>query len=244
MTGEADLEALGIDAAGRARLGELLAKDWSLPGGHPLSRLHNQPLGPYRLAVLLGPKNHVGSQYFQMFLVSGSGTLADEPLAQGLHNSGPYPGFNWVELTRYNSRLTADGAEIDLRDGDLDLELFGMLSELVPAGGHLMVEYDSPSQRETARALTRGVPAAATETGYRLFQVGCLSFRDWYIPEGGREGPRKLQGFKPYSEEIRREKTGALREELEAFLSASHQVSADETGRRAMERAKRALSGL
>lgn len=244
MSVESDLDELPIDLSGKSRLRELLSKGWSLPGGHALSSLHGAAIGPYRLIVLLGPKNHVGSQFFQVFLADRDGALADGPLALGLHNSGPYPGFNWVELTRYNSRLPIAGEDVDLSEGDLDRELFRLLAELVPAGGHLMVEYDSPSQQETARALTSGVPPAATETGYRMFEAGCRSFRDWYIPEGGREGPRKLQGFKPYNEEIAREKTDALREELEAFVSKSGEVYGEEIAARAVERAKQALSGL
>ena len=244
MTGDAELEALGVDERGLERLRGLLSKDWALPRDHELSRLQEAALGPYRLIVLLGPKNHVGSQYFQVFMANDEGALAGEPLAQGLHNSGPYPGFNWLELTRYNARLSIDGDAVDLVHDGLDRDLFARLSDLVPAGGHLMVEYDSPSQEETARALTRGVPPAATETGFRMFEAGCRSFRDWYIPEGGREGPRKLQGFKPYNEEIAREKTEALREELGGFVSESGDVSGDEIGRRALERAKRALTGL
>lgn len=244
MTTAPNLQALNLQPQAEDRLRDFLSKDWSLPGNHPLSRLHNVTLGPYRLILLLGPRNHVGSQYFQLFLAGPEGTLAAEPLALGLYNRGPYPGFNWVELIRFNSRLSLDGTDVDLRTDGLDLQLMRMLSELVPPGGHLMVEYDSPSQEETAQALTANVPPAASEIGYLLFQVGCRSFRDWYIPEGGREGPRKLQGFKPYNDDIAREKTEALKKELESFISRSGDASADKVQAGGLERAKRAYSGL
>ena len=128
--------------------------------------------------VVLGPKNHVGSQYFQAFLANTNGALTDEPLALGLYNSGPFPAFNWVELTRYNSRLEFAGRSVDLTAEGLDLELFRLLSDLVPAGGHMMVEYDSPAQQPSEQALTRGYPAAASPIGYLMFQVGCRSYRD------------------------------------------------------------------
>ena len=83
-----------------------------------------------------------------------------------------------------------------------------------------MVEYDSPFHEATARMLTLGYPPVTTPLGYRLFQAGVRSYRDWYIPEGGREGPRKLQGFKPLNEEIAREKTAALLAEVEAVVAA------------------------
>jgi hypothetical protein len=241
VTAADDAAALAVNERARAQLAELLSKNWTLPGAHPLARPDGAKIGPYRLIVLLGPRNAVGSQLFQVFLAAANGALADEPLALGLYNSGPYPGFNWLELTRYNSRLSLAGRDIDLVEGDLDLELFRLLSDLVPAGGHLMVEYDSPSQADTALVLTRGMPAVASPVGYRLFQVGARSFRDWYIPEGGREGPRKLQAFKPWNEEIAREKTEALRVELESFLA---EPPADETGAAAAERARRVLKAL
>ena len=55
-----------------------------------------------------------------------------------------------------------------------------------------------------------------------MFQAGCRSYRDWYISEGGREGPRKLQGFKPLNDEIAREKTAKLRAEVERLLSCDN----------------------
>ncbi|MDO8616929.1 MAG: DUF1122 family protein [Dehalococcoidia bacterium] len=223
----------------RARLQRLLAGRWSAPGDHPISRLAARPLGDYRLLVLLGPKNNVGSRYFQLFLVDREGRLADRPLALGLYSSGPFPAYNWVELIQYHPLLSVDAQALDLPALGLDLPLFLMLSELVPPGGHLMVEYDSPGQQTTERVLTRGYPPATSPTGYLMFQAGCRSFRDWYISEGGREGPRKLQGFKPLNEEIAREKTQRLREQLAEFLSRPEQASASggwEAGARRLAR--------
>jgi hypothetical protein len=82
----------------------------------------------------------------------------------------------------------------------------------------MMVEYDSPSQRRTARILTLGYPEVTSPTGYLMFKMGCRSFKNWHISEGGREGPRKLQGFKPWNDEIRREKTRHLRSEIAHVL--------------------------
>lgn len=241
MTSDALLELL--DTRSRTRLDSLLARNWALPGGHALSHLHGAALGPYRLIVLLGPKNNVGSQAFQVLLANEGGTLADEPVAVGLYNAGPYPAFNWVEFTRYNSSLVLAGETVDLTGG-LDLELFRLVSDLVPPGGHIFVEYDSPTQQRSERTITRGYPAASSPIGYLLFQAGARSYRDWYIPEGGREGPRKLQAFKPYNDEIRAEKTAALRAELEAFVANADEVSGDEVGAGAIERAKAVLEAL
>lgn len=203
----------------RSRVEALLTKGWELPGKHTLARLHGQGLGGYRLFVLVGPKNNVGSRYFQLFLLDGKGRLSDEFLALGLQSSGPFPAFNWVEFTQYRPALRIGGKSVGLAAEGLDLGLFEAVSELVPPGGHIMCEYDSPGQQATARVLTLGYPPAASPIGYLMFRAGCRSYRDWYISEGGREGPRKLQGFKSLDAEIGAEKTAALRAELEELLS-------------------------
>lgn len=208
---------------GRSRIDHLLARQWASSEGHPLDALQGQEIGPLRLIVLLGPKNNVGSRYFQLFLSDAQDALSEDPLALGLFNTGLYPAFNWAEFTQYEPVVTFAGKARDIRtDGD-DRALFEMLSALVPAGGHMMVEYDSPFHEATARILTLGYPPVTTPLGYRLFQAGVRSFRDWYISEGGREGPRKLQGFKPLNDEIAAEKTAALQVEVEAVLSGSPQ---------------------
>ena len=209
-----------VSAEGRVRLAALLERHWASSEGHPLAVLHGSEIGPLRLFVLLGPKNNVGARYFQLFAVNGGGRLSDGRLALGMFNTGPYPAFNWIELTHYEPVLAFGREQVDIRVQDRDVALFRMLSRLVPPGGHLMVEYDSPSQEATARILTLGYPPVTSPTGYRLFQVGVRSYRDWYISEGGREGPRKLQGFKPLNQPIARQKTAALLTEVQAVLDA------------------------
>src|SRR3990170_8220105 len=108
----------------RSRLQALLSRLWSLPADHPLARLHQQKLGPHRLLVLLGPKNSVGARYFQLFLVDPQGRLSRQPLALGLCNSGPFPGYNWIELTRYAGAPTFDGETVYPSVRGLDRRLF------------------------------------------------------------------------------------------------------------------------
>jgi hypothetical protein len=96
-----------------------------------------------------------------------------------------------------------------------------LLGELIPSGGHLMLEYESPRWSATARALNLGAPPAATELGELLRAAGCdASIRNWDISEGGREGPRKLQGFKPLNEGRALAARQSRDRELTAFLLA------------------------
>ena len=222
MTSIGDDAVLGTLASeGRAHIESLLAKHWSLPREHPLGQLHGAALGEWRLLALLGPKNNVGSRYFQLWVADGDGRLCDDLLALGLHNTGPFPAFNWIEMTQYREVLRIGSETLDLPTTRLDGALFALLAQFVPPGGHIMVEYDSPTHRATERMLTLGFPPVCSPIGYLMFGIGCRSYRDWYIAEGGREGPRKLQGFMPLNEEIKGEKTSLLRGQLEQFLSRS-----------------------
>jgi hypothetical protein len=120
----------------------------------------------------------------------------------------------------------SDGATLEI--GPVDAErIFALLFDLLAPGGHLMVEYDSEQRSETARGLILGVPAVTTPLGELLFRVGFgAHFKDWQIAEGGSEGPRKLQAYKPPSEEdARRWRLNAARQ-LEAFLDRAAVESA------------------
>ncbi len=209
--------------ADRQRVAALLERGWFPPvrRDHPLGELQRCAVGPARLLVLLGPKNAVGASYFQAFLRLADARLSDEPLLFGLHNRGRYPAYNWIDLIRYEGIATfASDERLDFAARGLDRRLFRLLGQLIPPGGHLMVEYESEGQRLTERMLALGVPPVATPLGYLMFLSGCgASFRDWYISEGGREGPRKLQGFKPLDDRHARAKAHSMAEELRRFLA-------------------------
>jgi len=237
------LENLRLDD--RGRIEEMLARGkWALPGEHPIARLDGLPLGDLRLVALLGPRNAVGSRWFQLLAVDDDGRIADGVFAMGLHGAGPYPAYNWVELTQFKETIDVGGRSVDLWASGLEIELFQAVSELVPAGGHIMAEYDSPTHRATERILTLRYPQATTPIGYSMFEAGVRSYRDWYISEGGREGPRKLQGFKPLNDEIAREKTAALQAEVEAMLARPDDPAHGDWGRLARELGRKVLDTL
>lgn len=196
---------------------------------HPIGRWHGATVGDdLSLEPWLGPANSVGARYFRIYLQSQELGRPEHPLLLGMVNSGPYPGFNWVEVIDYSERLLIpDGREVTVPEGVL-WGVLAQLASLVPAGGHLMAEYDSPGQRMTARALAAGVPPRATPLGAAIAAAGCgVAFRDWYISEGGREGPRKLQGFRALDEEHRRRRDGETLASLRAFMDASAHLEWD-----------------
>ena len=205
---------------------------------HPLGSLQGKGLDSYRLVVLLGTKNRIGASYFQIFLQTDSGESSQQPVVIGLHNQGKYPSYNWIEIISFSSRLS-----FSLREEVLDIststqQLFQYLADLIPPGGHMMVEYDSPEQQDTAFSLALGIPAIATPLGYRLFLIGCgTSFKDWHFAEGGSEGPRKLQGYKALNREHAQLKTKETLQELKAFLNRLPSVEGSELEIAARDRA-------
>ena len=181
---------------------------------HVLGGLQGRPVGQFTLVVLLGPKNRFGATYFQIFLRNSNGETSDQPVILGLHSSGLYPSYNWIEIISFSPHVTFRGG-----DG-LAQQLFQYLADLIPPGGHMMIEYDSPEQEETTLSLALGMPPASTPLGYLLFSIGCgAGFKDWHFAEGGSEGPRKLQGYKALNMEYAQLRAKELVQDLRSFLA-------------------------
>jgi hypothetical protein len=159
--------------------------------------------------------------------------------------AGRTAGEEWVELSTDDGRVAARGLwfsgrrESGLRPwADLvvnDLSVLPEITATLGPGSSLMVAYEAD---ETERALRRRTPPAATPLGYEMLRAGCRWFKDWYYPEGGREGGTKLQGTLPLDQEHRQRAEEKLKRDLEAFR---HRVDAHEPDRR---RAEQALSIL
>jgi len=230
-----------------------LRKDWKVAGNgeHPLDVVTGQQLGETTTLVLLGPKNRFGARYFQIFLLDNQGQASEPPVVVGLYSSGPYPSYNWVEVISLAEYVTfaspseGRGSMLDVRSSGLDRELLKRIADLIPPGGHIMIEYDSPEQQETARALNVGIPPAATLLGYLMYSIGCgMGFRNWYFAEGGSEGPRKLQGYKPLHEEHARERAQDLARELLAFLERPAELGHADVEKPARQRAVQVLGSI
>ena len=71
-------------------------------------------------------------------------------------------------------------------------------------------------------------------------------FKDWYISEGGHEGPRKLQGNKSPNAAASVQALHANLEELKEFLKRSLPQNAEDAAviARAQDRARSVLNGF
>ncbi len=190
---------------------------------HPLAALAGAPLGRYRLRVLTGPPTRTGAQTFGLRLAGPDGRMTQEPFLVGVFRPGRRPAETWVEVDWLDFKPVLVGTSGAGEPVDLDAEgliepLLARLAAVLPPGGSLMVEYANPRWQETARALALGVPPAATELGFLLIRAGCLGgFKDWYFAEGGWEGPRKLQAFRPDPAAVA-DRARRLLAELESFV--------------------------
>ena len=230
-----------------------LDKGWRAANGgeHSLDIVTGQRVDDTTILVLMGPKNRFGARYFQIFLLGGWSQVSEQSVIIGLYSSGPYPSYNWVEIISLAEHVTfASSAKgesriLDIRQTGLDRELLKRIADLIPPGGHMMIEYDSPAQQETARSLELGIPAAATHLGYLLYSIGCeAGFRNWYFAEGGSEGPRKLQGYKPLNAEHAQEKARDLARDLLEFLNRPPDRDHADVEEPARQRAVKVLSNI
>jgi hypothetical protein len=215
---------------------------WALADAkqHPLGRLNGKGLDSYKLVVLIGAKNRTGATYFQVFFQNTIGELSHQPVVTGLYNQGSYPSYNWIEIIHLLPEVsfTSEKQALDTSPNRLVQRLLRYLADLIPPGGHMMVEYDSPGQQDTARSLALGIPPIATPLGYILFSVGCgAGIKDWYFAEGGNEGPRKLQGYKALnSQQAQLQARKAVRD-LTSFLGRLPSAGGSEWERAARYRA-------
>jgi hypothetical protein len=195
---------------------------WSNPD-HPIAVLEGAAVGQgVWLEVEIGSRSRSGATHFRAYLVSDELGRTLEPVLHALHHTGTLPLQHWIEVTDYLDRsMVTGGGFVEIPEG-IELQIVQGIGALVPAGGQLMLEYDSPSRSVTASALAAGVPPAATPLGGMMFAAGCgVVVRDHGLSAGGRSGRRKLRGFRANNAEHERVHGLVILADLEAFMGWS-----------------------
>jgi hypothetical protein len=213
--------------------------------------LHAKEISPdFQLHVQVSQTRFVEQAYFTIRLVeTRSGVLSADPVFAGLFSVGRISQAirGWIDGDFFDVVLFSDRAQFCLSEYALDVELFKLLGGLVPPGGSFMISYSLLSKearihRETKLALDRGYPPIVTPLGFLLFAAGCgMGFKDWYFAEGGREGPEKLQGYKPLDLEVAKQRAQSALRELRAFVG---RVPIDNLARDCHYRAEKVISEL
>jgi hypothetical protein len=163
-----------------------------------------RPLGDF--VVLPGevlPLRRSGWSRFSLLLADRTGSVGELPAVQGIYSRGGKDGIRpWMDIDYAEDipmrQGNAPARMVSLAGSGAARDLFRILGEAIPPGGHLMVSYegDQSVHRETLLSLGLGVPPVATPLGVLLFFGGFPLVKDWYLAEGGMEGPRKLWGEK------------------------------------------------
>jgi hypothetical protein len=175
-----------------------------MPNFVHLKKLHGKALNGYTLH--LGELKQLrlsGWKGFRLYLRDSLGHLSKAPVIKGIYSLGGKDGVKtWMDL-EYSAELEflVEKEKKDcliLGSSSVDRKLFMNLGNIIPPGGHLMVSYEGEQMvhTSTAKSLSMGIPPAATALGFLIFQAGFQLIKDWYLSEGGHEGPRKLWGEK------------------------------------------------
>ncbi|MFQ5998575.1 MAG: DUF1122 family protein [Candidatus Bathyarchaeia archaeon] len=188
-----------------------------------LKSIESRRLGPFEIKLEVRPRKFVEQMFFTLALQESS-QRGQAQAFSGIFSEGR-SGIcvrGWIDGD-YFDELSFENSCIVLSDSDLAGKLFQMLGEAIPDGGSIMVAYEMFSQSHrvhtrTRYGLERGNPPIVTPLGYLLFRSGCMDFKNWYIPEGGNEGPPKLQGTKPISSDHRNRSRDSLVKELQRFV--------------------------
>jgi hypothetical protein len=196
--------------------------------------LDRKKVNQYTLMVELQPillpphRLFSGRTYFNIYMEDQHGRFSERPVIdKALYSVGGKGVLPWIEIGNYWAEVTfkEEGTvlqKISMADSDTEFKLFKLLGDLVPPGGHMMMPYeldDNALSRMTFAALQKSVPMVATPIGFLLFRIGfTVPFKDWYIAEGGHEGPRKLHFEKPLTDSRAREVGEELTGELTNFI--------------------------
>lgn len=196
-----------------------------------LDDLAGERVGRFRLRVAEWHPAEYAERFHFTLGLEGEGAPSG-PILSGLYYAGEPARHTagWIDGNYGGVAQGAAGGPVSLRELDAEGPLFDLLGGAVSPNGWLALAYetlgaDTSLLHETRRLLRLGVPPVVTPLGRLLHRAGCgWHIRDWYIAEGGREGPRKLQGFKPAHAESERRRKAETLADLEAFLARGEGV--------------------
>ncbi len=209
---------------------ELIAlNDKALDG----SGLSLEEIKPLRLSGWRGFKLHLRNQ---------DGHLSLEPVIKGIYSRGGKDGVKpWMDLDyREEVEFEREGNSLSLTEAELDHKLFKALGDIIPPGGHLMVSYEGRDRihTETIRLLNLGVPPAITPLGDLIFKAGFRWIKNWYLAEGGFEGPRKLWGEKAPDEHWEKIFLERTKQQVSLFVDKRSDIIPEAEEEAALRRAR------
>jgi len=192
-----------------------------------------------------------GWKGFKLYVRDSRGFLSGSPVIKGIYSVGGKDGVKaWMDL-QYNEELKfLKEKEIKdnliLSSNSLDQKLFKYLGNIIPPGGHLMVSYEGKQiiHTDTIKSLSIGIPPVATALGFLIFQGGFQLIKDWYLAEGGHEGPRKLWGEKAPNDTWAQTFYKNTAQQVVQFLERKHNLAHKELQESAIQRSRGILESI
>jgi len=186
-----------------------------------------------------------GWREFALYLYNSHDMQSEYPVIRGIYSVGGKDGVKpWMDVV-YSEIATFSVSEkfknnIFLHSENLDRKLFQYLGEIIPPGGHIMVSYEEEEKihSDTMHSLNIGIPPVATPLGLLIFLAGFQYVKDWYLSEGGFEGPRKLWGEKSLNETVAQTFYQKTFHQISTFLERKPSSTHQELEVAAKERAK------
>lgn len=193
-----------------------------------------------------------GWRGMKLYLKEAAGNLSDRPVIEGIFSRGkrgkiqPWMDLSYTEVVSLTGKGDGEGTLLRLDNAEIDGELFRHLGGLIPRGGHLMVSYEGtdPVHRDTLRGLYAQIPPAATPLGFLLFNAGFEYIKDWYLAEGGNEGPRKLWAEKAPDDGWKMQFLKKTEGALVLFLQRGRETELQDLNRAGRERAEKILQSM
>jgi hypothetical protein len=218
----------------------------------PLDKLDGKKIDNFTLHLGEVRKLHLsGWRGFKLYLKDSNGISSSSPVIQGIYSIGGKDGVKpWMDL-EYSEVLSFFQTEklkqkINLNTKGLNKKLFICLGDIIPPGGHLMVSYEGENEIHTTtiKALNIGIPSVATALGFLIFMSGFQYIKNWYLAEGGHEGPRKLWGEKAPDDNWTQEFYKRTAEQILGFLKKKSNPDFKIFENQAMKKAEEVLETI
>lgn len=217
-----------------------------------LDDLEGRRVGTFTLVPAdFAPSRFSNQREFVLYL-QRKGIRSESPIFRGTFSAAvaalnltSWIDGEFIEQTRIAGTLVKLWNE-ECNDGAA-LGVMKALGDTIPAGGRIWLAYErygdeGASILETRHGLQAQVPPLATPMGFLLWAADCwLGVRDWHFPEGGREGPRKLQGNKALDAKHMHLRAHEALSDLYPFV---RRRSSDDLIRRAQLRARKIIPTL
>ena len=211
-----------------------------------LTALHDKRLDGFKILLKEVKMLRLsGWRGFKLHLENAQGLLSLDPVIKGIYSTAGKDGVKpWMDLD-YIEELDFAGEgkkeeRIILNQKSLDQKLFDILAGIIPPGGHLMVSYEGEQKihSDTRKSLNLQVPSAITPLGFLIFKAGFQLVKDWYLAEGGFEGPRKLWGEKAPDKKWEKAFLERTEQQISQFVEKKSTLASEKLVSATIQRAK------